>query len=58
MKPGDLVKIKEDERFDDSGLIGLLQWVSKDYPYTCGIMISGEFMVYRQQFVEVISEAG
>ena len=56
MKVGDLVKIKEDEGFDDSGLIGIVQWVDNEYPGTCEILFSDESAVYCQHFAEVISE--
>ena len=56
MKVGDLVRIQDDERFDDSGLIGLVQWVNENYPPTCGLLIENEVVVYAIHHVEVINE--
>ena len=57
MKVGDLVRIDDDPRFDDSGMIGLVQWISeRGYPPTCGLLIGNDVAVYDTRFVEVINE--
>ena len=56
MKVGDLVKILGDERFDDTGLIGLVQWVDTQYPPQCGLLVKGNMKVYDTRAAEVISE--
>ena len=56
MQVGDLVKIREDDRFDDSGLIGLVKWVNLKYPPQCGLMLGNGVEIYDVRFVEVISE--
>ena len=56
MKIGDLVRIPDDERFDDSGLIGLVQWINENYPPTCGLLIENKLAVYDARHVEVINE--
>ncbi len=62
MKIGDLVRIKHDSRYDDSGAVGVIRWAS---PTTnvhlycnCGIYLfnTGTIEVYRQDHVELISE--
>lgn len=62
MKAGDLVRIKHDSRYDDSGAVGVIRWAS---PTTnvhlyrnCGIYLfnTGTIEVYRQKHVELISE--
>lgn len=61
LKVGDLVKIKEDEGWDDSGRIGVIYRVSDSYPPTCDIVFSknfsSEIFAYNQEFVEVISDS-
>ena len=54
MKIGDLVKIREDERFADSGLIGLVQWVDTKYPPQCGLLIKDKMLIYDARVVEVV----
>lgn len=60
MKIGDLVRIKPDFRFDDSGEIGIIKWADAHGIYRhCGIYMlnSGIYQVYLQKNVEVISES-
>lgn len=57
MKPGDLVRVIEDSRFDDSGIIGIVQWVNESYPNECGLLMNGEFEVYAVRHLEVVSES-
>ena len=62
MQVGDLVMIKREEGFDDSGDLGIVKWLDagQDEPNpvsTCGISMiaTGRTEVYLQKFVEVIS---
>lgn len=54
MKASDLVMIKEDKRFDDSGLLGIVQWINED---CCGILMEGGIEVYARKYVKVVSRA-
>ena len=54
MKIGDLVKIREDDRFADSGLIGLVQWVDTKYPPQCGLLIKDKMLIYDARALEVV----
>ena len=54
MQVGDLVKIREDERFADSGLLGLVQWVDTKYPPQCGLLIKDKMLIYDARAVEVV----
>ncbi len=56
MKAGDLVQVRIDPGFSDSGVIALVQWVNEQYPATCGLLINDELLVYDLRTVEVISE--
>ncbi|MEC9016234.1 MAG: hypothetical protein VYD37_07100 [Gemmatimonadota bacterium] len=55
MKVGDLVKVREDERFADSGLIGLVQWVDTEYPPRCCLLIEDNMAIYDPRVVEVVA---
>ena len=56
MKAGDLVQVRIDPGFSDSGAIALVQWVNEQYPATCGLLINNELRVYDLRTVEVICE--
>ena len=54
---GDLVRVRIDDRYPDSGLIGLVQWVSQQSPPICGVMIEGKVALYDYRQLEVVSES-
>ena len=54
MNVGDLVKIREDKRFADSGLVGLVQWVDTKYPPQCGVLIKDKILIYDTRVVEAV----
>ena len=54
---GDLVKVRIDDRYPDSGRVGLVQWASEQYPPTCGVIIDGAMALYDFRQLEVISES-
>ena len=54
---GDLVKVRIDDRYPDSGQVGLVQWVSEQYPPTCGVIIAGRIALYDHRQLEVVSES-
>ena len=53
---GDLVKVRIDERYPDSGRVGLVKWASERYPPTCGVIIDGSIALYDFRQLEVVSE--
>ena len=53
---GDLVRVCIDERYPDSGQVGLVQWASEKYPPTCGVMIKGKIALYDFRQLEVLNE--
>jgi|ETN01SMinimDraft_4_1059930.scaffolds.fasta_scaffold918493_1 hypothetical protein len=54
MKAGDLVKIRCTA---DDSLIGIVTWISMQYPPICGILIDGKLEVEDLRVMEVISES-
>ena len=59
MKVGDLVQVIEDDRFDDSGHVGVVHWVN-DGPWPegeVGVFMNGSMEVYACKHLEVVSES-
>ena len=56
MKIGDLVKVREHEVYEDSGKIGLVQWVDMKYPPQCCVMMESDSHIYDPRHLKVISE--
>ena len=57
MKSGDLVKVRHDPKYEDSGHVGIVQWVRKEYPPACGIVVNGGMSIYDTRLLEVINES-
>ena len=60
MKVGDLVQVIEDDRFDDSGNVGVVHWVNDDREYLggeAGVFMNGAMEVYACKHLEVVSES-
>ena len=59
MKVGDLVRVIEDDRFDDSGDVGVVHWVNFDDRFRgeAGVFINGAMEVYACKWLEVVSES-
>lgn len=59
MKIGDLVQVIEDDRFDDSGHVGVVHWVNDDRQFRgeAGVFMNGAMEVYACKHLEVISES-
>ena len=55
MKTGDLVKVRHDPKYEDSGHVGIVQWVSEKYPPTCAIIVNGSVSMYDTRPLEVIN---
>ena len=55
MKSGDLVKVRHDPKYEDSGHVGIVQWVSEKYPPTCAIIVNGNVSMYDTRLLEVVS---
>lgn len=59
MKPGDLVQVIEDSRYDDSGLIGVVQWCEPGNAFelpAVGLLMEGKIEVYDPKHLEIINE--
>lgn len=59
MKIGDLVQVIEDDRFGDSGYVGVVHWVN-DGPWPegeVGVFMNGAMEVYASKYLEVVSES-
>ena len=54
MKVGDLVQVIEDDRFDDSGYVGVVHWVRPGGE--AGVFMNGAMEVYACKHLEVVSE--
>ena len=55
MKVGDLVKVRHDPKYIDSGYIGIVKWVKDEYPPACAVIVNGGTSVYDCRLLEVIS---
>ena len=52
---GDLVKVRHDPKYKDSGHVGIVQWVSESWPSTCVIIVNGNVSTYDARLLEVIN---
>ena len=59
MKVGDLVQVIEDDRFDDSGYVGVVHWVNDGSRPggEAGVFMNGAMEVYACKHLEVVSES-